>query len=145
MTRKLVVLVVLLVAPAAQADVGIGLFVGRPTGLDLKIGLSPRTGLDLLGGIDTFRQDAGGYAHVTYLVTPVVGGGEAVIVPLRIGIGVAVYDFGDTNAGVRVPLEIGLRFRRVPTEIYGEICPLFQFVHDADVILQGGVGVRFYF
>jgi hypothetical protein len=134
----------------ARADVGLGLFLGEPTGLDLKIGLSPRSGLDLLAGWSTIDSDHANYAHVTYLLTPAVGRGESVLVPLRIGIGGAVFDsggpFGDRlHLAVRAPLEVGLRFRRVPLEIYGEIAAVLVFVHDSGFDVDGGAGFRFYF
>jgi hypothetical protein len=147
--RKLV-LVMLLAAGTAHADVGIGGFFGDPSGLDLKFGMAPRSGLDVLLGWYDFRGlGNGGYAHVTYLVTPIVGHGESVIVPLRVGIGGAVFgDNGDNiDFGVRFPLEVGLRFRSAPLEIYGEVAALFAFVHPRYELfnVQGGVGLRFYF
>jgi hypothetical protein len=151
--RILVLLTVLAVATPAHADVGLGLFLGEPTGLDLKIGLSPRTGIDLLFGWDTYRDNRDHYGHLTYLVTLVVGHGNSVNVPVRIGIGAAVYDDGSfdkgTNVAVRAPIEIGLKFRRTPLEIYGEIAFKATFIdannNDPDFDLDGGVGLRFYF
>jgi hypothetical protein len=150
--RKLTFLVVLLAAPAARADVGIGLFLGQPTGLDLKIGTSPRAGVDIvLGFHDCCGEHEGGdYAHLTYLVTPFVGRGTSVLVPLRIGVGLALLDDGsdlghNLHAGVRAPLELGLRFRSVPLEIYGEISALLVFQHNPFLDLDGGVGLRLYF
>lgn len=152
--RKLALLVVMLglVAPA-RADVGLGVFVGEPTALDLKIGLSRRGGLDLAFGWDTFRDNRDHYAHVTYLATLAVGHGDSVNVPIRLGVGGAIYDDGTfdngTNLAVRAPLEIGLRFRRSPIEIYGEVALLLTFLDDHDnnntVDLQGGIGFRVYF
>ena len=149
--RKLVIALAMLAAvPAARADVGIGPFFGDPSGLDLKFGMAQRSGLDVLLGWYDFRGlGNGGYAHVTYLVTPLVGHGESVNVPLRIGIGGAVFGDNGNNidVGVRFPLEIGLRFRTAPLEIYGEIAALFAFVHPNYELfnVQGGVGLRFYF
>jgi hypothetical protein len=151
--RTLVLLAVLAVAVPADADVGLGLFVGQPTGLDLKIGLSPRGGLDLLFGWDDFRDGRDHYAHVTYLATLAMGHGDAVNVPIRLGIGGAIYDDGNfdngTNLAVRAPLQIGLRFRRTPIEIYGEVALLLTFVGDHRfhdyVDLDGGIGFRVYF
>jgi hypothetical protein len=76
-----------------------------------------------------------------------------VLIPLRIGIGGAAYDGGrfanEINLAVRAPLELGLRFRRTPLEIYGEIALEITFVdggnNDETVNVQGGVGIRFYF
>src|SRR6266567_5837700 len=148
--RKLVIAIALVVATtSARADVAIGAFFGDPTGLDLKFGLAQRSGLDVLLGWYGFRGlGNGGYAHVTYLVTPIVGHGDSVLVPLRLGIGGAV--FGDSNnidVGVRVPLEVGIRFRRAPLEIYAEIALLVAFVHPRYDLVdgQGGIGLRFYF
>jgi len=151
--RTLALLIVLAIATPARADVGLGLFIGEPTGLDLKLGLSPRSGLDLLFGWDTIRDGRDHYAHLTYLVTPVVGHGDSVVVPVRIGIGGAIYDDGrfdnGINVAVRAPLEIGLRFRRTPLEIYGEIALKITFIdennNNDDFDLDGGVGIRFYF
>src|SRR5438309_10848526 len=127
----LVLVVVASFGNPARADFGIGLFLGRPTGFDAKIGLDRRSGLDLLLGWDTLYEDRhADYGHLTYLLTPVIGRGQAVIVPLRIGIGLAIFDgywycnhrFGDClNIAVRAPVELGLRFRTVPLEIYGEL------------------------
>jgi hypothetical protein len=146
--RKLVILAVLAgVVPAAHADVGLGLFVGRPSGLDLKLGLAPRSGIDIVLGWDTFRDGRDYYAHVTYLATLVVGRGESVIVPLRLGIGAAVYG-PDPEVAIRAPLEIGFRFRSAPVELYGEIAARLEVADrppDPHFYLDGGIGFRIYF
>ena len=139
-------------ARSARADVGLGLFLGQPTGIDLKLGLSPRSGLDLLAGYHGYDGPyyGGDYAHLTYLLTPAVARGSSVIVPFRLGIGVALLDdgrrFGDNlHVGVRAPLEVGLRFRSVPLEIYGEISALIVFENNPFLDLDGGIGFRIYF
>src|SRR5689334_2903810 len=78
------------VAPA-RADFGLGLFLGEPSGLDLKIGLGNRSAIDIVLGVDTFRDRRDGYGHLTYLLTPLVGHGDSVIVPIRFGVGGAIY------------------------------------------------------
>ncbi len=160
--RKLVLLVALALASQstpARAEVGVGLFVGEPTGLDFKLGMSPRSALDILVGWyshwnDRDRINEGAYAHVTYLVTPLVTQGNSVIVPLRVGIGGAVFDDAgrfdqDLHLALRVPFEIALKFRRSPLEIYGEIALKLTVLDpgaDHPILdLDGGVGIRFYF
>lgn len=151
MRRLVIVIAMLCAARTARADFGIGGFFGDPTGLDIKLGLAPRSGLDLLvGWRDGYRYVGdGGYVHLTYLVTPLVAHGDSVLVPLRLGIGGCVFgpDGNNINVGVRFPLEVGLRFRRAPLEIYGEIALLVAFLHPRyDVVQgQGGLGIRFYF
>jgi hypothetical protein len=157
--RKLVILAVLVFATApARADVGIGAFLGEPTGLDVKLGLAPRSSLDLLlGWYSHWRHsdfDNGAYFHATYLVTPVVGHGRSVMVPLRVGIGAAIFDDGgrfndDLNLAARFPLQVGLMFRRTPLEIYGEVALKLTVIDENNdhptVDLDGGIGIRFYF
>ncbi len=157
--RKLVIaaaLVVAVHASPARAEVGLGAFVGEPTGLDVNIGLDHRSSLDLLLGWYSdwpHNVDGGAYGHVTYLLTPVVGQGRSVRVPLRLGIGGAVYDTGgrftdDLHLAARFPLQIGLMFRSTPLEIYFEVAlkvTVWQDVHDHPTVdLDGGVGLRFY-
>lgn len=157
--RKLVMIAVLMCATApARADVGIGAFLGEPTGLDVKIGLAQRSSLDLLlGWYSHWRNenfDNGAYFHATYLVTPVVGHGRSVMVPLRLGIGAAIFDDGgrfnnDLNLAARFPLQVGLMFRSAPLEIYGEVALKLTVIDENNdhpfVDLDGGIGIRFYF
>src|SRR5512140_2721366 len=151
MRRLVIVIAMVLAARTAHADIGIGGCFGDPTGIDFKFGLAPRSGLDLLVGWREGYRHFGddGYVHLTYLVTPLVAQGDAVIVPLRLGIGGAVFgpDSSNIDVGVRFPLEVGLRFRRAPLEIYGEIALLIAFIHPRYDLVegQGGIGIRFYF
>src|SRR5580692_1353148 len=132
--RTIVIALVIAASATARADVGLGLFVGEPVGLDLKIDAGYRSSLDIVLGWSTFRDARDQYAHLTYLATPVVGHGDAITVPLRIGIGVAFYGEGSfdngVNIAVRAPIEVALRFRRAPVEIYGEIAAEITFFDD---------------
>lgn len=146
---------IVLPARPARAEVGIGLFVGQPTGLDVKLDLQRKTALDIVAGWKDFDDDGrDGYAHVTFLVNLGNARGRSVVVPFRLGIGGAVWDRGgdfgdDVNLAVRAPFEIGLRFRRTPLEIYGEIALVLVLLDEhndeENVDADGGVGLRVYF
>jgi hypothetical protein len=160
--RKLVIIAIVALAStaaterSARADVGLGAFFGEPTGLDVKIGLAERSSLDILvGWYSDWRHDfdRGAYGHVTYLLRPFEGHGESITVPLRLGIGGAVYDQGghfndDLNLAARFPFEIALMFRRTPLEIYFEIAAKITVIDEGDnhptADLDGGIGIRFY-
>ena len=158
--RKLVIIAALVFAAAprtARAEVGVGGFFGEPTGIDFKLDLASRSALDILiGWYSHYRNYGfdGAYGHVTYLVTPLVSHGRSVIVPLRLGIGAAIFDDSgrfndDLNLAARFPLQIGLRFRRTPVELYGEVALKLTVIDEDNdhptVDLDGGIGVRFYF
>ena len=126
----------------ARADFGLGLFLGDPTGLDMKVGLSGRSGLDILFGFTNIHGNTG-YGHLTYLVTPVVAQGSSVLVPVRLGIGAALYGpSSDINFAARAPFEVGLRLRRTPLEIYGEIALLLTLFEPVHADVQAGLGFR---
>ena len=150
--RKLVLAMLLLFAlraPARAEAIGIGLFLGEPSGLDLKIGLGAKSSVDVVIGQSSFRDNRTDYAHVTWLLTPFVARGRSVLVPFRIGIGAAAIGVVDDNAhmAVRVPFELGFRFRRTPLEIYGEIAIKGVFVEEDFITFDAdsGLGIRFYF
>jgi hypothetical protein len=153
--QKLILALLLVALPvSARAEtIGLGLFLGEPTGLDIKVGLGRRSSLDVVIGQSSFRDARTDYLHVTYLLTPFVARGRSVLVPLRIGIGGAaiglIEDDGFEAGAVRMPFEIGFRFRSVPFEIYGEITLLGVFTDSDDEVidfeLDGGIGFRFYF
>ncbi len=78
--RRLVIAVLslALATTSARADgIGLGFFFGDPTGLDLKIDLQRRSALDIVIGLADFRERGAKYAHLTYLVTPIVARGRS--------------------------------------------------------------------
>lgn len=136
-------------ATPARADFGLGLFIGEPTGLDMKVGLNNKSGLDILLGWTTFRDGRAGYGHLTYLVTPIIAQATSFSVPLRVGIGAAIANpSDDVTFAVRAPFEVGLRFRTSPLELYGEIALALSLINpqnDLHIDVQGGGGLRIYF
>jgi len=150
--RKLCLAIALVLASTTMSStaraesIGMGLFIGEPTGFDIKLDLARRSALDILLGVTSFRGGRATYGHLTYLVTPFVGRGRSVLVPLRLGIGAAAWGVENhVNFGARAPFQLGLRFRRTPLEIYGEISLLFELYDDAHLDVDGGIGLRVYF
>jgi hypothetical protein len=150
--RKLLVAIVLVLGVsrpnAARAEsIGLGVFLGQPTGLDIKIGLQGRSALDIVLGATRFDEPRASYGHLQYLVLLGVARGSSINVPFRLGIGAAVYGITEdaTSLAARLPLQIALRFRRTPLEIYGEVAFVVQLIDDVDTDIDGGIGVRVYF
>ena len=81
--------------------------------------------------------------------TPLIAQGSSVTVPLRLGVGAALFGPSD-NIGfaIRAPLEIGIRMRSAPLEFYGEIALALEVIgapDDPRLDVQGGGGFRLYF
>ena len=84
--KKLVLVACLVMATAkpARAEIGLGLFVGEPTGRDVKLDLNRRSALNILLGYYSHWRNYntdGAYGHLTYLVQPFVAHGDSVYVP----------------------------------------------------------------
>src|SRR5262245_61878780 len=118
--------------PARAESFGLGLFVGEPTGLDIKIGMQGRGALDIVLGVRSIDNDDESYGHLTYLHLITMAHGSSVNIPLRLGIGAAVYGITEdaTGLAVRAPFEVGFRFRRSPLEVYLEIAFVLQLFRD---------------
>lgn len=154
MRKAIVIAMMVFGGVTAHADrgFGVGVFVGEPMGLDLKIGLSGPSNLDIVLGWTTYKDGRDAYGHLTYLATLGVARGRAVTVPFRLGVGGAIYDDGglnDLNIAVRAPLQIGLMFSGAPLELYGEIALKLTLIdannNNDDFDLDGGMGLRVYF
>jgi hypothetical protein len=148
MKKLLVILFVLGLSSSARAEsIGLGVFLGQPTGLDIKIGLQGRSAIDIVLGANRFDEPRVSYGHVQYLALLGVAHGQSVNVPFRLGVGGAVFALTEDNTtlAARVPLQIGLRFRRTPLEIYGEVAFVILFNDGTDTDIDGGLGLRVYF
>jgi hypothetical protein len=133
----------------AEADVGLGLFLGEPLGLTVLFELKETTALEVLVGADDFDGGKGrdGYAHVTFLFTPFATHADSVDIPFRIGIGAAAYhwDDDDLDLAARVPFQVAFQFHSAPIELYLEISLAVELVDDPGRLDVGaGVGFRIY-
>lgn len=154
MRKAIVVAMLTCGAVTAHADqgIGIGVFVGEPLGLDLKVGLAGPSNLDIVLGWTTYKDGRDAYGHLTYLATLGIARGRAINVPFRLGIGGAIFDDGnldDLNMAVRAPLQIGILFHGAPLELYGEVALKLTLIdangNNDDIDLDGGMGLRVYF
>jgi hypothetical protein len=137
----------------AHAEIGIGVFIGEPLGLTLKVDLNRRTALEVLLGESSIRHERSEYGHITALFNLFNARGSGVLIPFRLGIGGAIYDDDDNfdddiNVAARFPFEVAFRFR-APIELYFEVALLLEVIdsHDNNDLLDvdGGIGFRFYF
>jgi len=138
-----------LAGKSADGPIGIGIFLGQPTGVTFEMDLASSSWVDFKaawnlagpkGGYSILLQGnyeyafPGMFAIEKELFTPFVGGG-------------AVVDINDTNVnfGVRVPAGVAYRFRNIPLELFLEagldvyLFPAFSLGG------SGGLGARMRF
>jgi len=137
-------------ARADRGDFGVGLIVGRPTGLTGEYWLSDRTAIDMALGLDLF-DGRHFYAHADFLfVLPNLLGGGSVELSPYLGPGVYIADRGSKNddrlgLGVRVPFGLSLDFTRAPLQLFIEIAVSVSLVPGVDAGVGGAGGFRYYF
>jgi hypothetical protein len=156
MTRKLVfasltaLLVVTAVgtASAQQKNVGLGIIIGEPTGIDAKFNLTEIHALEfalawsLSGDNDLHIQ--GDYLWHKYDVINLNNSDE---LPLFFGIGgrIIMNEDADDTIGIRFPVGLDYIFTNYPFDIFVEIVPILDVAPDTDFDLEGALGARFWF
>ncbi|HUW68601.1 MAG TPA: hypothetical protein VMX33_00075 [bacterium] len=138
-----------LAGKSADGPMGIGIFLGQPTGLTFEMDLSTSSWVDFKaawnlagpkGGYSILLQGnyeyafPGMFAIESELFTPFFGGG-------------AVVDINDTNVnfGVRVPAGIAYRFRHIPLELFIEAGIDVYLFPSFALGGSGGLGARLRF
>ena len=132
-------------ALAQDADFGLGIILGEPTGISLKKWTGTRTALD--GGVGwSFEKEKKLHLHADYLVHDFnlikVERGK---LPVYYGLGLRLKLEDKSRFGFRIPVGINYIFEKASLDIFFELVPMLDLVPDTDFRIGGGVGIRYYF
>ena len=154
-------LVLLLLPSTASAqgyragDVGLGVSLGSPTGIDAKFGLGGKSSIDAWFGLHFLLHDALGIGveynadiysfRVGNTHDALYVGGGGMFMFLDHGVFRDHHDHVDVGAGVRVPFGVDFIFTGPPINLFAELAPGFSVVsdHGFDLVLDIAVGIRF--
>ena len=163
----LAVALVALTSPAAEAsqvgagrDFGLGVTLGAPSGLSMKIFMANQHALDIAVGVG-YYGGASFDTHVDYhFYTKPLTRTSAFDLPLYIGVG-GRFNFwfedgnrhywggktksGRVGVGVRVPIGIAFHFNKVPVDLFLEIVPGLGVIPGVGFHLDGAIGARYFF
>lgn len=148
---------------ADNSGFGIGFIIGEPTGISLKGWLNADSALDFAVAWSFIGRDSLHF-HLDYLLHNFdlfkVEKGKF---PIYYGIGSRIKleedddnsrwdrkgrvreDDNDTWIGIRVPVGLAYLFEGVPLDIFIEIVPILDLVHETSFDLNAALGVRFFF
>lgn len=141
---------------ADQGDIGVGLIVGEPTGLSMKIWTSNEHAVDLAAAWSFSDNDSFQF-HGDYLVhrfNIFENQNMKGKLPIYYGIGARLKlededDNGRNNDdnlfGIRVPIGISYIFAQEPIDLFAEIVPVMDIAPDTDFDINVAIGGRFYF
>ncbi len=125
--------------------VSLGIGLGDPTALDLKIWTTNSSGIDLGIGLERFDDVLGLYGEYEFGLADFrlgQSGGRGVV---YIGLGGAVaFTAEHTTVALIIPIGVDFRFRP-PVDLYVEARPGVGLVHRPAFGIGGQVGVRFRF
>jgi hypothetical protein len=146
-------------ARAEGGPFGIGVIIGSPTGVSMKLYLDRQNAIDAaVGGA---LLGAGGiHVHADYLWHPLmITRDDAFYLPLYIGLGARVLGHqrsqgreDDVHVGARAVAGILFDLRRVPLDVFLEAALVVDFVFDdgdaedhSRLGINAGMGIRYYF
>jgi hypothetical protein len=125
-----------------QEDLGIGLAVGQPSGVNIKYWLSATEALDLAAGYH-FNRNADLHSDFmvhSYLVSVPEGWMLAYV-----GLGGRVTAGDGYTVGLRWPIGLTYLPFAYPIDIYVEFAPVLNVAPELGLDSDGFVGVRYYF
>lgn len=129
-------------------QLGIGIQLGAPTGINVKYWLSRCMAVDGAFGASPYSH-APAEIHADFLVhdfdlfTPASGK-----MPVYVGIGI-LGRFRNNGAGsmggFRLPIGISYMFENIPIDVFAEVAPEVIFTPFRRGYIDGAVGIRFWF
>lgn len=127
-----------------QSDFGIGIILGRPSGVTFEFGLAADQSIDLAIGLDAFEGDRF-YVHANYLfyLGPVIEG-QAELSPY-LGPGIFLSGSDPLRGGLRVPFGLSLDFRAEPLKLFIEIAPHLRLADEVGPDFGAAGGFRYFF
>jgi hypothetical protein len=150
-TMVLTTLLVVALGGVAEAkprgNVGLGIIVGEPTGIDLKVFVGEANAIEgavawSLSGDNEFHIQVD-YLYHFYEWIKVSKGS----LPVFLGVGgrIALRDNQDDLFGVRIPVGLAYEFAEGIFDVFGEIVPVLNLTPDTDFDFEGAIGLRFWF
>lgn len=130
---------------AKQGDFGIGVMLGEPSGLSLKIWTGDRVAIN--GGVAwSFVDPASLHIHTDIIFHSYglfnVERGELI---LYYGIGGRLRLESDTRVGLRLPVGLSYELDSAPIDFFLEIVPMLDLAPDTEGGIGGAIGVRYFF
>ena len=126
----------------APGKLGLGVVLGAPTGFAGKFWTGSRTAVDAALGFGDISLQAT-YLWHSWDVFPQPDEGR---LPAYLGLGGRIKDTeDDTKAGLRTVAGVAYILPGDPVEVFIELAPVFNVAPKADVDIDGGIGLRYYF
>lgn len=155
LTRLMIALFLIVAADqsvAQQRPIGVGLIVGEPTGLSVKLWTSSVTAFDFgMGWSVSDRPDGDQltriHVHMDYVIHVFNAIRTSETLPLYYGIGGRFIGGSSSDGAIAIRVVVGLAWqpRQTPLDLFVEIAPSLQVVPSSDFGLDAAIGIRYFF
>lgn len=122
---------------------GLGIMLGEPSGVSLKVWNNSKTAWDL-GVAWSLSGSSSLYAHTDYLWHHWLDVDKGNLA-FYIGVGARAVFSDDIHIGARVPLGLNYLIANSPFDLFLEVAPVLDLIPDTGSDANGALGVRFYF
>jgi hypothetical protein len=130
---------------AQDEGFGLGVLLGEPTGINFKAWTGYRTAI-----VGTAAWSFGYNNHFQGNIDYIFHDFDLIrldeeYLPVYYGIGFRVITTTDVRMGFRIPLGINYMFKKAPLDIFVELAPVFDIAPKTELLLNGGIGIRYFF
>ncbi|WP_242979037.1 hypothetical protein [Rhodohalobacter mucosus] len=129
-------------AQSRPGDTELGIILGEPTGISLKVWQSDRAAFDAAAAW-SFDNDESFHIHADYLLhswLEVDKGSMAVYY----GLGARALLSGEARFGARIPVGLEYIFQDQPLGLFFEVAPLLDLAPSTEFGVNGGIGIRYF-
>ena len=128
----------------AQKSFGLGIILGEPTGLSAKLWTGGANAFDF-GAAWSFEGSGHLLLQADYVWHSSLTKASSGQLALYYGIGGRIVFSDDPDIGVRIPVGLDYIFSSAPIDIFVEVVPIMDFVPSTEFVVNGGLGIRFWF
>ena len=140
-------IVATLISSASPGGFELGVILGEPTGVSMKLWLDGSTAVD--GAVSWSLRDKGEdkvHLHADYLWHNFdLINDESGLLPLYYGFGGRIILKDETSLGFRAPLGISWLLSKTPLDLFVEIAGIIDIIPETDFDLNAGIGIRYVF
>jgi len=136
-----------LISSMGAGDFELGVILGEPTGISMKLWFDGSTALD--GAVSWSLRDRGEdklHLHADYLWHNFnLIEDESGLLPVYYGVGGRIIFMDDTRLGFRAPLGISWLLSGAPLDLFVEVAGILDIIPDMDFDMNAGIGIRYVF
>ncbi len=130
---------------AKDGTFGVGIILGDPSGLSLKLRTSEKTAFDA-GVAWSFVSEGSFHLHGDFLFHNYnLFDVEKGRVGLYYGIGGRLKLTSETRVGIRIPIGLCYEFEDAPIDFFIEVVPMLDVTPSTTGGIAGSIGVRYFF